>query len=281
MTGELAGNVTGGGLHARVAGAARHLALADPDLAALIARVGPCTLAPKPREPYEALVRAIAHQQLHGRAAEAILGRFIALHPDPFPLPHQLQATPDEALRACGFSGSKVAALRDIAARTLDGTVPGAAAAQAMSDDDLIAALVTIRGVGRWTVEMLLISTLGRPDVLPVDDFGVREGWRLIKRLDAQPRPRELARIGEAWAPWRSTAAWYLWRAADEGEGDQAPRKPCTVWMKAAGASACSQWPALRRVTKRTAGNRARKAGRCSGSTKSERSPRATRTGPG
>lgn len=226
MTGQLGVNVTEEGAHAGVAAAAQHLAAADADMAALIARVGPCTAAPKPREPYEALVRAIAHQQLHGRAAEAILGRFIALHPDPFPLPHQLQATPDEAMRACGFSGSKVAALRDIAARTLDGTVPGADAAHGMSDDALIAALVTIRGVGRWTVEMLLISTLGRPDVLPVDDFAVREGWRLTKRLDAQPRPRELARIGEAWAPWRSTAAWYLWRAADEGKAIKPPGSP-------------------------------------------------------
>ena len=226
MTGQLSVNVMDASAHARVAATALYLAAADADMAALIARIGPCTAAPKPREPYEALVRAIAHQQLHGRAAEAILGRLIALHPDPFPLPHQLQATPDEAMRACGFSASKVAALRDIAARTLDGTVPGAAAAQEMSDDALIAALVTIRGVGRWTVEMLLISTLGRPDVLPVDDFAVREGWRLIKRLDVQPRPRELARIGEAWAPWRSTAAWYLWRAADEGKAVKPPGSP-------------------------------------------------------
>ncbi len=206
--------------------AQEHLATADPAFAALIARVGPCTAAPKPREPYEALVRAIAHQQLHGRAAEAILGRLMALHPDPFPLPHQLQATPDEALRACGFSGSKVAALRDITLRTLDGTVPGSAAAAGMSNAELIERLVTIRGVGRWTVEMLLISTLGRPDVLPVDDFGVREGWRIIKGLEAQPRPRELARIGEAWAPFRSTAAWYLWRAADEGKTVKHPGTP-------------------------------------------------------
>ena len=203
--------------------AAAHLSAADPAFAALIQRIGPCTASPKPREPYEALVRAIAHQQLHGRAAEAILARFIALHPDPFPHPHQVAATPDGTLRACGFSGSKVAAIRDICARTLDGTVPGSADAAGMADEELVARLVTIRGVGRWTVEMLLISTLGRPDVLPVDDFGVREGWRLVKGLGAQPRPRELARIGEAWAPWRSTAAWYLWRAADEGKKVKLP----------------------------------------------------------
>ena len=127
-------------------------------------------------------------------------------------------ALPDEAFRACGFSASKAAAIRSICDHAARGIVPGAADAGAIADVELIERLVAIRGVGRWTVEMLLIFTLGRPDVLPVDDFGVREGWRLIKRLDAQPRPRELARIGEAWGPWRSTAAWYLWRAADEAK---------------------------------------------------------------
>ena len=200
------------------ADATAHLSAADPALAALIARIGPCTLQPAPREPYEALVRAIAHQQLHGRAAEAILGRMLALHGGAFPSPPALEAMEDAALRACGFSGGKVRALRDICTRAADGLVPTAAEAAALPDDELIARLVAIRGVGRWTVEMLLIFTLGRPDVLPVDDFGVREGWRRIKGLDAQPRPRELAAIGQAWAPWRSTAAWYLWRAADEGK---------------------------------------------------------------
>ncbi len=198
--------------------AAAYLANADPAFAAAIERIGPCTQAPKPREPYEALIRAIAHQQLHGRAAEAILARFVALHGGAFPAWHQVMYTPDAALRGCGFSASKLAAIRDICARTQDGVVPSGAEAALLSDAELIQRLVTIRGVGRWTVEMMLISTLGRPDVLPVDDFGVREGWRLIKGLAAQPRPRELAAIGEAWAPWRSTAAWYLWRASDEGK---------------------------------------------------------------
>ncbi len=199
--------------------AAAHLAAADPAFATLIARIGPCTAVAKPREPFEALVRAIAHQQLHSRAAEAILARMAALHPgDAFPRPEQLAAVPEGTLRACGFSGGKIAAIRDICARTLDGTVPTMRDAAGLSDEELIRRLVIIRGVGRWTVEMVLISTLGRPDVLPVDDFGVREGWRRIKQLDVQPRPKELAAIGEAWAPWRSTAAWYLWRASDEGK---------------------------------------------------------------
>ena len=195
-----------------------HLAAADSDLAALIARVGPCRLQLHPqREPYEALVRAIAHQQLHGRAAEAILGRFTALYPGrAFPQPAQLLATEETLLRSVGFSMAKIATIRGIAAATLDGVVPGLREAKRLPDAALIQRLVTLRGVGRWTVEMLLIFTLGRTDVLPVDDFGVREGWKRIKGLAAQPKPRELAQIGAAWSPWRSVAAWYLWRAAEK-----------------------------------------------------------------
>ena len=195
--------------------AARHLR-EDPVLRKVVEEIGPCTLKPVKREPYEALVRAIAHQQVHGRAAEAILGRFLQLFPGhPFPPPQLVLAAPPEALRGCGFSGAKLAAIRDIAEKTAGGLVPTRRASHRLSDEALIERLCAIRGVGRWTVEMLLIFTLGRPDVLPVDDFGVREGWRVAAGLDAQPRPKELAAIGAAWAPWRSAAAWYLWRAAD------------------------------------------------------------------
>ncbi|MGG5818115.1 DNA-3-methyladenine glycosylase family protein [Falsiroseomonas sp. HW251] len=188
----------------------------DPVLKRVIRQIGPCALRPVRREPYEALVRAIAHQQVHGRAAEAILGRFIALYPShDFPPAHAVLETSAEALRGCGLSGSKVAAIRDIAEKAVGGLVPTRKAAARLTDEALIERLVAIRGVGRWTVEMLLIFTLGRPDVLPVDDFGVREGWRVATDADAQVRPRELAAIGEAWVPWRSIAAWYLWRAAD------------------------------------------------------------------
>ncbi len=198
--------------------AADHLAAADPDFAALIRRVGPCGLRLQAkREPYEALVRAVAYQQLHGRAAETILGRFLALYPDTaFPPPDRVLATEDEALRRCGFSAAKVATIRGIAAKAAEGVVPTRRAAAKLSDEELIERLITLRGVGRWTVEMLLIHTLGRPDVLPVDDFGVREGWRIIKSLDVQPKPKELAAIGKAWSPYRSTATWYLWRAVDQ-----------------------------------------------------------------
>lgn len=199
--------------------AARHLIQADPAFAALIRRVGPCGLVVDKVEPYAALVNAIAHQQLHGRAARAILARFVALYPDaPFPTPAQILSTPDATLRACGFSLSKVAAIRDIAAKTAEGLVPTRRAAARLPDAVLIEHLTAIRGVGRWTVEMLLIFTLGRPDILPVDDFGVREGYRRLHRLPIQPRPRDLAALGEVWAPCRSTAAWYLWRAAEFAE---------------------------------------------------------------
>ncbi|MDO9709562.1 DNA-3-methyladenine glycosylase family protein [Paracraurococcus lichenis] len=195
--------------------AERHLRK-DPVLKPVIRRIGPCTLAAVEREPYEALVRAIAHQQVHGRAAEAILGRFLALHPaHAFPPPELVLATPPEAMRACGFSQAKIAAIRDIAEKAAGGLVPTREGCARYADAELIERLVVIRGVGRWTVEMLLIFTLGRPDVLPVDDFGVREGWKVAAGLEAQPKPKELAGLGEAWAPWRSIAAWYLWRAAD------------------------------------------------------------------
>nr|WP_294555048.1 DNA-3-methyladenine glycosylase 2 family protein [uncultured Rhodopila sp.] len=198
--------------------AAVRLLCRDERFAALISRVGPPLIqVQRQRSPYEALIRAIAHQQLHGRAAEAILARFSALFPgDAFPDPAAVLATEEAALRGCGFSGGKIAALRDICARTLDGTVPTRRESLRLTDEALIERLTGIRGVGRWTVEMLLIFTLGRPDVLPVDDFGVREGYRVLHGLDAQPKPKALAEIGLAWSPHRSMATWYLYRAAEE-----------------------------------------------------------------
>lgn len=195
-----------------------HLSACDPDLANLIARVGSCGLPTiSEREPYEALIRAIAHQQIHGRAAEAITNRFLALYPGvTFPSASQVLSTDPELMRACGFSATKVASIRSIAEQTLNRIVPSRENALTLDDEDLIARLTSIRGIGRWTVEMLLIHTLQRPDVLPVDDFGVREGWRAMKSLPKQPSPKELLNIGEAWRPYRSIATWYLWRAADE-----------------------------------------------------------------
>jgi DNA-3-methyladenine glycosylase II len=169
-------------------------------------------------------MRAIAHQQLHGNAARAILARFEALYPpDGFPPPELVLASSDLELRTCGFSGSKIAAMRAICAAALDGTVPTRRGSARLSDEALIERLTSIRGVGRWTVEMLLIFTLGRPDVLPVDDFGVRDGYRALYGLEAPPKPKALAEIGVTWSPYRSIAAWYLWRASDEAKRAKQP----------------------------------------------------------
>lgn len=198
--------------------ATAHLAACDPDWALLIDLVGPCRLHPDTtREPWVALIHSVAHQQIHGRAAQAILKRFLALYPGhDFPSPAALLATDEAALRACGFSASKFATLRGIAEQAERGVIPTREEANGMSDEALVERLVTLRGVGRWTVDMLLMHTLGRPDILPIGDFGVREGWRLIKGLEKQPTPKQLEEIGRPWAPWRSFAAWYLWRAVDQ-----------------------------------------------------------------
>lgn len=195
--------------------ASEYLVSLDPDWARHIAAIGPCLHQATPgREPFEALVRAIAYQQLHGRAAEAILGRMLALFPEaPFPSPEQLLATTPETLRACGFSASKLATVQGIARASLEGVVPSREEALVLADDELIERLVTLRGVGRWTVEMLLIYCLERSDILPVDDFGVREGYRRLKGLDKAPTPAQMRALAGHWSPHRTVAAWYLWRA--------------------------------------------------------------------
>ena len=196
--------------------ATAHITKADPVLGGFISRFGLIKRArPDFTEPYHALLSAVAHQQLHARAAQAIFGRLKLACGAVVPDPHILLALPDETLRACGFSANKALAIRDVAAKAADGTIPSRARAMRLSDEELIERLISIRGVGRWTVEMLLIFTLRRPDVLPVDDFGVREGYKRLHGLEAQPKPKTLAEIGEIFAPYRSTAALYLWKAAD------------------------------------------------------------------
>jgi len=194
--------------------AATFMATLDEDWARHISATGPCRHTAKPaREPYEALIRAIAYQQLHAKAGDAILGRFLALYPAAaFPAPQQVLATDEAALRACGFSATKLATIRGIAQAALDGIVPTREQALAMPDEALIERLVTLRGVGRWTVEMLLIYTLERSDILPADDFGVRDGYRRLKQLDATPTRKQMETISLAWSPYRTVAAWYLWR---------------------------------------------------------------------
>jgi 3-methyladenine DNA glycosylase/8-oxoguanine DNA glycosylase len=197
--------------------AVTHLATADRRLARLIERVGPCRLrVDKTRSPFQTLVQAVAHQQLTGKAAKTILGRLIALHPGrDFPTPEDLLAAPEEKLRGVGFSRAKVAALKDIAAKTLDGVVPDPKALAKLPDAEIIERLTAIRGVGQWTVEMMLIFKLGRLDVLPVHDYGVKKGFAKTYRKKDLPKPAELLEHGERWRPYRSVASWYLWRALE------------------------------------------------------------------
>lgn len=189
------------------------LAGIDADWRRLIEHVGPCNFQPRPeREPYEALIGAVAYQQLHGRAAEAILNRLLDLNAGKMLTPDQLLAVEIEDLRACGFSARKIVTLRTIAGAVQTGQVPSRKQALKLSDDDLIQRLVALKGIGRWTVEMLLMHTLERMDILPVDDFGVRDGYRRLKKLDQAPTPKRLWQIGTAWSPYRTIASWYLWR---------------------------------------------------------------------
>jgi DNA-3-methyladenine glycosylase II len=207
--------------------ARRALARADPTLAALMRKVGPFRLQLKPLlSPFEALAESIVYQQLHGRAAAAIFARLCERVGSGIGLtPGALLATSSEALRAVGLSGAKAAALRDLAEKTQAGTVPSLAQVRRLSDETLIDRFTEVRGIGQWTVEMLLIFRLGRPDVLPVDDYAIRKAFMLLQGLKDSPRPRELLAHGERWRPWRSVASWYLWRSLELPEVQAASRR--------------------------------------------------------
>lgn len=193
--------------------AARELAAADPVLAAVIARAGPCALKLETtRSLFAALLRAIVYQQLHARAASAIHARVLALFPGP-PTPDALCALPDAALRGAGLSAAKLAALRDLAAKAAAGTVPTLAQARRLHDDELVARLTEVRGIGPWTVHMLLLFRLGRPDVMPVGDFAIRLAFGRLYRSGRDATPAAILRHAERWRPWRSVASWYLWRS--------------------------------------------------------------------
>jgi DNA-3-methyladenine glycosylase II len=194
----------------------RRLARVDPILANVIRAAGKFTHTTSAQHsPFHSLARAIAHQQLNGTAAESIFGRFAGLYPEALLEAELVLETPDEKLRAVGLSYAKIASIKDLAAKTLEGVVPPHEILHELADDEIVRRVTQVRGIGRWTVEMMLMSRLGRPDVLPVDDFGVRNGFRLAYGLRGMPTTRALAEFGERWAPYRSVAAWYLWRAVD------------------------------------------------------------------
>lgn len=195
-----------------------HLSAADPVMGDLIRRVGAFTLTPELKHnPFHALMRAIVYQQLSGKAAATILGRVLALMPTGrgHPKPDHLLALADEPLRGAGLSRNKLLALRDLATKAQDGTVPRLAALRRLKDEEIIERLTAVRGIGKWTVEMLLLFRLGRPDVWPVTDLGIQKGFQITYRTRGLPTPKRLLKAGATWAPFRSVAAWYLWRAVD------------------------------------------------------------------
>ena len=193
------------------------LASRDPAMAAFVAAAGPCTLVRRrhPGGPFAALARAILYQQLATGAAAAIHGRFAALYGGR-PTPEAVAATPDDDLRAVGLSAAKAASVRHLAAKVLDGTVRLTRLSR-VGDDELVARLCTVRGIGPWTAEMFLMFQLNRPDVWPVGDLGVRNGYARIHGLGAAPSARDLVTLGDRYRPWRSVAAWYCWRAMEAG----------------------------------------------------------------
>ncbi len=192
--------------------ATKFLSAIDADWANLIHTVGACQFSPKvERNPYEALVRAVAYQQLHTKAGDAVIGKFIQ-HFSQFPLPEQLIFAHFDDLRACGFSGRKIETIQSIANGVMAGLVPSMESAQKMTNAELITRLVSLKGIGQWTVEMMLMFTLMRMDILPVTDFGVVEGYKRLKKLETGPKPKQMAEIASTFSPYRTVASWYLWR---------------------------------------------------------------------
>ena len=201
--------------------AVAHLVRADARLARVIERVGLCRLGIQPLgSPFETLLESIVYQQLHGKAAAAIFARVCALFDSGgAPRPRDLAAAPIELLRGAGLSQAKALAVKDLAEKQLAGRVPTRSRLARLDDDAIVARLTEVRGIGRWTVEMLLIFGLGRPDVLPVDDYGLRKGYARAFRKRELPTPRALLAHGERWRPYRSVASWYLWRMAETSGG--------------------------------------------------------------
>lgn len=197
--------------------AERFLVRAEPRFAPIIQRAGPCRLERSEHfEPFDALLTSITHQQLTGKAAETILGRVkLRLNGGDFPTPEQVRRVRLPTLRSCGLSTAKALAVKDLAEKTLDGTVPTAKALHRLDDETIIERLTEVRGIGRWTVEMMLMFRLGRLDVMPVDDLGVRKGFTAMAKRRELIAPKALLALSEPWKPYRSVASWYFWRVLD------------------------------------------------------------------
>lgn len=211
----------------------RRLAKVDPVLANLIRAAGKFTHELNAEHtPFHALARAIAHQQLNGTAAQSIFGRFTGLYSTALLEAELVLQTPDAKMRAVGLSFAKIASIKDLAAKTIEGIVPPQEILHTLENEEIIERITRVRGIGRWTVEMMLMFRLGRPDILPVDDFGVRNGFRLAYGLRGMPTPRALAEYGARWAPYRSVAAWYLWRAVDLHRDGKLPAPPVPTRIK-------------------------------------------------
>jgi DNA-3-methyladenine glycosylase II len=202
--------------------AVKHLKSVDPVLARLIAKVGHVSVEARGVPPFQSLIHAIAHQQLHGKAASTILKRFQALFGNgAFPRPEQVLEMDLEKIRSVGFSRAKAIYVYGVAERARDGLIPTMAQCKKMPDTEIVERLTEIKGVGRWTVDMFLMFNLGRLDVLPIHDFGVRKGFQIAYKKRKMPKPEQLEKFGRKWSPHRSTAALYMYRAADslkEGE---------------------------------------------------------------
>jgi len=195
--------------------AMEHLSACDETLAELIANTVPFqTDADHLQSPYEALLEAIAYQSISGKAAATIFGRIKALGSNGrAPTPEEMVKIPQRKLRKAGLSGAKAVAMKDLARKTMEGVVPTLEQAHSIPDEELVERLVSVRGIGAWTVEMFLIFRLGRPDVLPIHDLGVKKGWSVAYGKKHMPKPKELLKFGERWRPYRTVASWYMWRA--------------------------------------------------------------------
>ncbi|HWX39500.1 MAG TPA: DNA-3-methyladenine glycosylase [Candidatus Sulfotelmatobacter sp.] len=206
--------------------AIRELCRADRRLAKVIRKVGPFpTKKPKPQHPYAVLLKAIVYQQLAGKAAAAIFGRVTALGANSFPTPEEIIALDETKLRKAGLSRQKIAAVKDLAAKTIDGTVPSLKEIRRMSEEQILERLTRVRGIGEWSVQMFLMFQLGRPDILPIQDYGIRKGFQQLYGLDDVPKPKAVLEHGERWRPYRSIASWYLWRAAEAKSVKKKKRK--------------------------------------------------------